>query len=137
MNRKNINPFDVQIGDEVTVWHGEHGHYGQGGRVTSYTGAVMVLTGPDGQLHQFTQPEIKRIEVEMPYEASDCLDHSDKCRGPVADWYSGGLYGRTWPRCTRHGELRLAQAEANAELEYDVVPSWFDPSYAGESWDGE
>lgn len=42
---------------------------------------------------------------------------------------------RAFPRCEGHFERRLRDAEKNLELMSDVPPSWFDPTYVGESWD--
>jgi hypothetical protein len=43
--------------------------------------------------------------------------------------------GKTFPRCTPCFERRLDEAEKNLELLSPVIPAWFDPGYAGESWD--
>lgn len=69
----------------------------------------------------------------------DCLEASEDCDGPIALWYSGGLNGRSWPRCTFHGERRLERFENSMEryADSDVAPDWFDPSYAGERWDDD
>lgn len=42
-------------------------------------------------------------------------------------------------RCIRHFDERLARYESSIEryAASDAVPSWFDPSYAGERWDDE
>jgi hypothetical protein len=68
-----------------------------------------------------------------------CLEESDACRGPVALWHSGGSGGRSWPRCTFHGERRLERFENSMEryADSDLAPDWFDPADAGERWDDD
>lgn len=75
-----------------------------------------------------------------PQEPLECLDdHDGKCRGLV-EYHSldPGRY-RAFPRCDFHWDRRLRRRENSIEryADSDVAPSWFDPSYAGESWDGE
>lgn len=76
------------------------------------------------------------------HEPAECLDGrgtGEDCSGPVALWHSGGASGRSWPRCTRHGDERLARHDNSIEAyaDSDVPPSWFDPAYAGERWDDD
>ena len=68
-----------------------------------------------------------------------CLEASDACEGPVEMWYSGGVNGRSWPRCRFHGERRLERFENSIEryADSDVAPDWFDPANAGERWDDD
>jgi hypothetical protein len=78
--------------------------------------------------------------VSASAEPLECLDdHDGKCRGPV-EYHSldPGRY-RAFPRCEHHWDRRLRRRENSIEryADSDVAPSWFDPSYAGESWDGE
>lgn len=67
----------------------------------------------------------------------ECLNENAECKGPV-DYWSSGSSMKSWPRCTFHGEKRIDQANDRSSMEYyadsDVAPSWFDPTYAGESW---
>lgn len=69
-------------------------------------------------------------------EPLECLESGPHCSGPVEYWHSGGSYGRSWPRCTFHGERRLDRYENSMEryAHSDVVPDWFDPSIVGERW---
>ena len=80
----------------------------------------------------------------MPYtpevlDAEECLEHGveSECRGPVEMHTTDGR--RSWPRCTKHAADRLARFENSIEryADSDVEPSWFDPSYAGESWNDD
>jgi hypothetical protein len=67
-----------------------------------------------------------------------CIDaHDGSCRGPVGHHAVPG--GSAVPRCDRHFDLRLARWEGSIEryADSDVVPDWFDPSYAGERWDDD
>ncbi len=67
-----------------------------------------------------------------------CLDESDECSGPVelrlraSDW-------KSFPRCDFHWEQREEQRMNSMEqyADSDVVPDWFDESYAGERWDDD
>lgn len=72
----------------------------------------------------------------MNDENPRCLQHGDDCAGPVeyhmrpSDW-------KSFARCAHHQALR-EEARENSMERYancDVAPDWFDPSYAGESWD--
>lgn len=66
-----------------------------------------------------------------------CLDAGrGGCSGPVEMRTTPDRTdGKHFPRCEAHFEARLAEAERTADLRGDVPPAWFDPSYAGESWD--
>lgn len=65
-----------------------------------------------------------------------CLNESPDCEGPVAYHFTPDRDDfKSFPRCEHHAAIRLAQAMRNREYQSDVPPSWFDPTYAGESWD--
>lgn len=66
-----------------------------------------------------------------------CLNHGPSCKGAVEYRMALSGTGRSFPRCDHHWSERLDAQEASADLRGDVPPAWFDPSYAGESWDGE
>ena len=77
------------------------------------------------------------LDVDMAQDIDmECLNESDDCSGPVEMWHSGGASGRSWPRCTHHGEKRLYDREGSMEMYADseLAPSWFDPTIAGERW---
>lgn len=46
---------------------------------------------------------------------------------------------KPFPRCEHHWARRLEAREKSIERyeNSDVPPSWFDPTFAGESWDGD
>jgi hypothetical protein len=68
-------------------------------------------------------------------EELECLDGPEGCKGPVEyRWTPDRDDFKTFPRCEAHFDKRLEQSEKNRELMSDVVPSWFDESYAGERW---
>lgn len=71
-------------------------------------------------------------------DASECLNYGDDCSGPV-EYHTTGRSMRAWPRCAHHADQRHESYENSIEryADSDVAPGWFDPSYAGESWDGE
>lgn len=66
----------------------------------------------------------------------ECMEGPNGCAGEVLYRWPG--YGeRTWPRCERHGEARVAREDEARERYPDgpCAPADFDPSYAGERWD--
>lgn len=70
---------------------------------------------------------------------ADCIDGPDDCRGNMEYRHALSGTGRSFPRCDHHWELRLDEQE-RIDRDYpdsDTPPAWFDPSYAGESWDDE
>lgn len=72
-----------------------------------------------------------------------CLEDGlkDDCEGEVEYRESLSGTGTPIPRCDHHWAKRLDEQEKIVDRygHPDSVspPSWFDPSYAGESWDGE
>jgi hypothetical protein len=74
--------------------------------------------------------------IDGDHHPARCLNHNEDCSGPVDLWWSGGSHGRSWPRCTYHGEQRQESYENSMEryADSDVIPDWFDPAYAGERW---
>lgn len=74
-------------------------------------------------------------------EELECLNrHDGKCKGEVG-WHTVGSRPKAFRRCDFHQDVRLDQYNNpnSMEMYADSVspPSWFDPTYAGESWDGE
>lgn len=69
-------------------------------------------------------------------ETLECMNGPEGCQGPV-EYHSirPGL-DRAWPRCEKHWFDRLDARENSMEryADSDVVPGWFDPTYAGEEW---
>lgn len=71
-------------------------------------------------------------------DSPECLNaHDGSCRGPVEYRAPLSGTGRSFPRCDRHWEERLAEQERINERYPDspIAPSDFDPAYAGERWD--
>lgn len=68
-----------------------------------------------------------------------CLDQPrSDCRGPVEYRVTPDRRdGKAFPRCEHHFDLRLDEVERNLELMSPTPAAWFDPAYAGESWDEE
>jgi hypothetical protein len=77
--------------------------------------------------------------MSMIEEAPRCLeDHGEgTCQGEVDYHWNGDPSGKAWPRCAKHQEAREERRENSMELyaNSDVIPDWFDPSYAGERWE--
>lgn len=138
MKLRTITLAVVALGDDVTLWYGGHG---QGGIVQSFDDdTITLLSGTARIVNVMPREGITSISVEEPYDETECLDYADHdCSGPVEDWWSGGMNGRTWPRCTFHGERRLESYETSMEryADSDVAPDWFDPAYAGGRWEDD
>lgn len=70
-------------------------------------------------------------------EVVTCLDaHKGNCRGNVEYRPSLSGTGTPIPRCDGHWDERLDADDKHREIypDSDIPPSWFDPAYAGESW---
>ena len=81
----------------------------------------------------------RHVPEFVPLNPRECLGYRADdvtCDGPV-EYHLVGLSLRAWPRCTKHLRERLDLFVNSIEREAmsSVAPSWFDPSYAGESWD--
>jgi hypothetical protein len=68
----------------------------------------------------------------------ECLEGPDGCHGPVEHRWPG--YGdKSWPRCQKHGDARVAREEQAIERsgnpDSPCAPAGFDPMDAGESWE--
>lgn len=133
MHYVTVNPSDLIAGTQVTVWYTPGS--GQGGRFVRIVDDAIEIDAPMG-LYSWPLAEIDRIEIEAPHDADECLEYGDDCEGPV-DLYTVGRATRAFPRCRRHIERRWESYENSIEryADSDVPPAWFDPSYAGESWD--
>lgn len=132
--RQDATLDDLEIGDEITVWR--HDGCGQGGTLRAVLADGVSIMAPLGPM-QFRYEEIARFDVDRPGDPTECLEYGDdgaQCSGPVELWWAGGE--RSWPRCTFHGERRLARYETGIEryADSDVEPDWFDPTIAGERW---
>jgi hypothetical protein len=68
-----------------------------------------------------------------------CLDDhgANTCEGSVELREPLSGTGRSFPRCVRHWDLRLDMQEKHKCRYPDSPnpPKWFDPTYAGETWD--
>jgi hypothetical protein len=137
----NIQPIDpdlLEVGQDVTAWYLPTGSHGQGGVVHKVgQDAAVLLSGTAGILNVIPWDEVHHWTIELPYGPEDCLERGPDCEGQVGDWYTSGP--RSWPRCDFHGNRRMDAYENSMEryADSDVVPSWFDPSYAGEHWDDD
>lgn len=78
----------------------------------------------------------------MPEELKCLDDHAEgaECTGDIEYRMPLSGTGRSFPRCDGHWAKRLDK-QAETVKRYapfsDVVPSGFDPTYAGERWDDE
>lgn len=76
----------------------------------------------------------------MTTDELKCLDRSDgNCQGEPKRRESLSRNGQMRIRCDFHWQKRL-EFQDRIESKYPdspIAPDWFDPTYAGESWDGE
>ena len=73
-------------------------------------------------------------------EPTECLEHGPDCKGKVEYHITPNRTDmKAFPRCEYHWAKRLDDYENSMEkyAESHVAPDWFDPAYAGESWDEE
>jgi hypothetical protein len=134
-----IDPDNLEVGQIVTAWFLPSGFSGQGGRIISVDpDSVSLMSGTAQYLNEVTWDSVHHWTIELPYEASECLEYSDACVGQVDDWWSGG--SRSWPRCSFHGERRIERYENSLEryAYSDVAPPGYydsDEFYAhGQHW---
>lgn len=72
-------------------------------------------------------------------EYPECLDASDECEGSVEYRQALSATGKSFARCDKHWELRLAEQE---RIQHDYPdspspPAWYDEAAAGELWSEE
>lgn len=132
---------EAKIGQTGTVWKLENGHrtWGQGGIVTALTPEVVMTVG--STMHSFDASRFGtdfELVAERPTDPRECVNFGPDCRGEV-DWFDPSGRGRGAQRCGHHRDVRAEQYEDSIErYAYSAMPpSWFDPTYAGESWDEE
>lgn len=72
-------------------------------------------------------------------DATECLNYGDSCDGLVEYRMPLSGSGKSFPRCDRHWSERLDIQEGINYRYPDspCAPADFDPTYAGESWDGD
>lgn len=141
MRQREIAWLDMTPGLDVVLQYKEPRGAGVGGTV-EWVGpiAVKLCSGTANVRRVIWKREIHQVCVEEYLDADECLNYGadgSECEGPVDYWHSGGINGRAWPRCEKHGLQRLEDHE-NSMAKYadsDVAPSWFDPSDWGERWD--
>ena len=73
-------------------------------------------------------------------ESIECLDHQQgDCKGAVEYRFALSGTGRSFPRCDGHWAARLDYQDGINQRyghpDSAVVPSDFEPEYAGERWD--
>lgn len=74
-----------------------------------------------------------------PLTHDDCLNGPEGCEGEVEYRHPLSGTGRPFPRCEKHWDERLTEQEriTSAYPDSPSPPDWFDPAYAGETWDDE
>lgn len=132
---------EAKIGQTATVWRLENGNRsgGQGGTIFKLSPEVVMQVG--ATLHSFDTSRFGtdfELEIERPTDPRECVNYGPDCRGEV-DWFDPSGRGRSAQRCGHHQDVRAEQYKNSIERYADCAtpPAWFDPTYAGESWDGE
>ena len=78
------------------------------------------------------------LHPNLDDQEDKCLDDHGKntCQGKTEYRYPLSATGKSFPRCEYHWDERLVEQERINDRypDSDVMPSWFDPSYAGETW---
>lgn len=132
-----ITITEIAMGDNLVVRpEFPESSWGQGGRVTAIlpTGITMTCGGANHLVSLTTaQLTAGQITRETAFPASECAEFSEECRGAVDYRYQGPL------RCEGHWNARCDRMDRiNRDFpDSPFAPSWFDPTYAGESWDGD
>jgi hypothetical protein len=136
MKTEIIGYAHATVGRDVTVWYGD-GNRGQGGVVFANDATGITIIAPGDRTCFYEWDQVDHITAEVPFDADECLEYGPDCSGPVELHWAGGQ--RSWPRCTHHGEQRRERYENSLEryADSDVVPDWFDPTYAGERWEDD
>jgi hypothetical protein len=75
----------------------------------------------------------------------DCLEHDNPadCVGPINEYPALSGSGSAYPRCERGYAEYVERVQPQIDAARDrypdtpTPPSWFDPTYAGESWNEE
>ena len=140
MRQRTIPWTDAVPGLDVVLQFKEPPGCGHGGTVEWCNGvAIRLRCGENKVAHTYWKTEIDHVTVEEYLDADECLNYGadgSECRGPVDYWHSGGMSGKSWPCCEKHGLQRLEEHENSIEryADSDVAPDWFDPANAGERW---
>jgi hypothetical protein len=133
MKTEIVDPAMLTAGTQVTVWYASGS--GQGGRFVRIADGNIEIDAPMGA-YSWSLATINRVEIDVAHDADECLEYGPDCEGPV-DLHTVGTSMRAFPRCQFHIDQRWESYENSMEryADSDLVPEWFDPSYAGESWD--
>ena len=75
----------------------------------------------------------------------ECLEHFDarECSGPVDLYPALSGSGEAYPRCEAGYAAYVERVQPRLDAiqrdypDSPFAPSWFDPAYAGESWDAD
>lgn len=137
---KRVRGEDLALGDDVTVWFMPDGNSGQGGILAENGESGWIrLRLPNGETQSWGLTAVHHFSVDKPGAPEECLQfNSGKCEGPVEMWHSGGMNGRSWPRCTYHGEKRLnSRSELERYADSDCPPPGFREDDIGERWDDD
>lgn len=81
---------------------------------------------------------VRRIMVAEPIPLSECIEFGSDCAGPCDEHSSrSGLTSAI--RCESHYRRHSDRMDAidRRYPDSEFAPSWFDPAYAGESWNGD
>lgn len=76
---------------------------------------------------------------------NDCIEHNDPadCAGEVFPRYALSGSGIAYDRCDKGYDEYVARVQPAIDAvnerypDHSQPPTWFDPTYAGESWDDD
>jgi hypothetical protein len=132
-----INFSQIELGMELSLYWPGNG--GVGGTVEALSADGLTIVGGTARVvREYTVAQLlgANISQEVAYDRSECIEFGDTCKGPVDD-YSSRSGMTSAKRCDGHWFAHCDRLNAISRDYPDSpsAPSWFDPSYAGESWD--
>lgn len=139
-NYSTLAVADLAIGQNIVVaLHYPHSSASQGGEVTAITDDAVTLTcGTARIIVTFTLAQLSagRVQLETAYAATECAEYGVTCDGEVDEHVSRSGMTSTL-RCEAHHYAHCDRLDAISRRYPDSpsAPGWFDPAYAGESWD--
>lgn len=127
---------DLEVDSSYTFWRGGSG---QGGSLVLIDDTTAVtIVGDYTYTHH--RAEVTRITYDGYLDATECIEYGEageNCEGNVD--YGGPPRGSGPARCDKHMTERWERYDNSIEryADSDCVPSWFDPTIAGERWEDD
>lgn len=136
---RELDTPELHVGSEVVVMYqaGPRKGCGQGGTLTGVTPQHVHLTSEVYGLEIYERALV-RVYRDAPLDEEECLEYrteGEDCSGPVEYRHPLSGTGRSYPRCDRHWQDRLAFEEGLRKRYPEQPPRDWSPLDAGESWD--